>query len=67
MRFRIRADATFEAQDVDEALRLLAAHFRGLSEPGAVPPRLLRSGRISVGVADDPMWETWDQEPEAEE
>jgi hypothetical protein len=61
MIFRIRADATFEAADVEEALRLLAAHFHALHQ-AAPPPKLLRSGRISVGVADDPMWESWDRE-----
>lgn len=34
MKFRLRADAVFEADDLDDAFRALSEHFEGLIESG---------------------------------
>jgi hypothetical protein len=48
MKFRLTADATFEAEDLDDAFAKLAEHFRRLSDAGSDGPEIITSGKISI-------------------
>jgi hypothetical protein len=52
-KFRIKADAIFEAEDIDDAMLRLAAHFDQIGDPdairlGGVDPAEIESGSIAV-------------------
>ena len=55
MIFQFTADATFEAENIDDALAKLAAHFRVLSEQGVdnftAAPIQFTSGELTVEPA----------------
>ncbi len=46
--FRIKADATFLAEDVDDAFKELANYFRSRVEKGTDAESIFISGEISV-------------------
>jgi hypothetical protein len=52
MKFRIKADATFTAQNIDDALLVLSKHFKALAEKGVDSITALTSGEISVSPVE---------------
>jgi hypothetical protein len=48
MLFKIKADAEFEADDIDDAFEKLAAHFKGLAEKGLDKDSLFVGGDINI-------------------
>jgi hypothetical protein len=56
--FRIRADATFAADNIDDAFTKLQEHFRALAEDGVDGRSILLSGCITVEPARPDAFET---------
>ena len=48
--FALRADCTFQAEDIEDAFKRLAEHFRALGA-GEDAPFILESGDISIEPA----------------
>ena len=49
MLFRIKADAIFEADDIDDAFERLAAHFKGLADDeSALEGHMIEQGHIEI-------------------
>lgn len=48
MRFCLRAHATFEAENIDDAFIRLSKHFQDLVEQGVDGPDLFDSGEITI-------------------
>lgn len=53
MTFRLTADCTFAAEDIDDALLVLAAHFISIVRTGDMPdPMDMTGGQIKVEPFD---------------
>jgi hypothetical protein len=53
MLFKIKADAIFEASDIDDAFEKLATHFKGLSDGELdLDDHLIDQGRIDISPAE---------------
>lgn len=49
--FRFKANVTFEAENIDDALNKLATHFRGLEED--TQPDALFTGSMEIGPDEE--------------
>jgi len=52
--FRLQADCTFFATDIDDAMTRLATHFQHVRD--GAESECLASGSIRVGLYSDPRW-----------
>ena len=50
--FRLKADATFYAKNIDNAMKKLGQHFISLSRDGLDKPDIIESGEIHVFPTD---------------
>ena len=48
MEFRLKADATFEAEGIDDALKKLGKHFLATFKDGLDTPDIFESGEIEI-------------------
>lgn len=53
MKFRMRADLTFEAADIDDAFEKLRDHFDHLLQFGAAAPVLFDAGEVEIAPAEN--------------
>jgi hypothetical protein len=50
--FKLQADATFQAENIDDAFEKLSDHFRDLYLHGVDGESIVESGSISVNLAE---------------
>ena len=55
IKFRLKADITFMADSIEDALLRLAEHFRQEGSDG--DSNLVQSGRVAVGLVEDPRFD----------
>lgn len=53
--FRLKADITFMAEDIENAFLRLGEHFSDLA--GDIHDDFQRSGKLTVALADDERWD----------
>ncbi|MBN1461393.1 MAG: hypothetical protein JXA57_17835 [Armatimonadetes bacterium] len=53
VRFHVKADAYFEAKDIDDAFRVLARHFAGLARGADRDSLFLPDSHWEIRPADD--------------
>jgi hypothetical protein len=51
MKFRLKADAIFEADDIDDAFKKLAAHFQSIADDALNDDQLIASGTLDISPA----------------
>jgi hypothetical protein len=55
--FRLKADVTFDAENIDDAFRILADYFTKLSKSGLPMSSIFTSGSINIS-RDSPLGES---------
>ena len=63
--FRLKADITFMAEDIENAFLRLGEHFSDLADD--THDDFQRSGKLTVGLADDERWNDAGQSEPARE